>query len=582
MHRSAYIAGALTDTTSSQKKVEYYWNVPLSSYMHEALARYPQLYTGDIFAFQDYVRQHPPQTVYDKYKKQAGLDNFDSPKCNGRAAKLRLEGNKCYGKKNYKDALAKYNESICWACSDSEDLGIGFANRSAIYYEIQEYECALKNIGLARQNNYPPRLLPKLEARELNCRMKNFHLMERNSLKAKLVMTGEVNPSIPCLAKGVGIGEFPRLGRGMKAEQDFKVGDVILHESPAVVAVDTRAKFQFCHHCASHNGLSLIPCPHCVSVMYCDEECLRNGWKECHRFECGIKDRLSIVPFGTYSVGPTLLFYGLTQFNDSVDDLMKYCKEKGRKGNDPLNLDYANPLDIFKLFHTAKIKPLSAIMNALNRFVTAILFNVYLEHPLVRSLFVGENQQKFLLQAMDDYMIMSAKMNIGVRNVYVLELFPLASICNHSCDPNAHAVYRSGQIKIIVVRQINKGEQICIPYGFVKGDVPEAERFSRMAMLDFCCVCQVCAPNTDQTKLNGDRGRHPHCSFSRDMSVLTKVVENEASNLQDKTNALQQFIQRYTNGHPSNEFAALLLMYRKLLQETFELEIYEEMRRKFN
>nr|XP_029723930.1 SET and MYND domain-containing protein 4-like [Aedes albopictus] len=462
LHRSAYLACALTDEKKSREKVEAYWKAPITLYMHEALEKCPQLYTSDIFAFREYVRQHPPQAVYDRYKNQSGLEEFDPPKCNERAAKLRQTGNKWYGQKNYKEAMIKYNESICCACADSEDLGIGFANRSAVFYDLREYEFALENIRLARQNNYPARLSSKLEARELNCRMR-IEAEGRDFRKAlKVGLNVDANPSIPCLAKGVGIGEFPLYGRGMKAEQDFKVGDVILRESPAVVAIDTRYKFQACHHCASDNYLSLIPCPHCVSVMFCNEECLANGWKECHRFECGIKDKLSIVPFGTYSVGLTLMFYGLTHFNDSVDDMMNYCKENDRSGSDPFSLDYNNPLDIFKLYHTAKIKSLSPLLNALNRFVTAILYDIYLKHPLVRSLFVGENQRNFLLQAMDDYMIMAAKMNTGIRKPFTCELFPRASICNHSCDPNTHVVYRSGQIKIIVVRPINKGEQISL------------------------------------------------------------------------------------------------------------------------
>nr|XP_029723932.1 SET and MYND domain-containing protein 4-like [Aedes albopictus] len=533
-------------------------------------------------AFLEYVRQHPPQMVYDRHKEQVGRDELDPPKCNERAAKLRQEGNELYGKKDYMEALSKYNESIRWACGGSEDLGIGFANRSAVFYDLQEYEFALENIRLARQNNYPARLLSKLEARELNCsnRMKIEAIERRYVLQAvKVGMKVEMNSSIPCLAKGVGTGKFPRYGRGMKAEQDFKVGDVILRESSAVVAIDVLQKFQACHHCASHNNCSLIPCPRCVSVMYCNEECLTIGWKEFHRFECGIKNRLSIVPFGTYSVGPTLLFYGLTQFNDSVVDMMNYCEENDRNGNDPLSLDYTNPMNIFKRFHTAKVKPLSSYVKTIIRFITAIIYDIYLEHPLVRSLFVGENKQNFLLQAMHDCMTVAARMTIGVTDRYVIELYSVASLCNHSCDPNAHAVHSSGQIKIIAVRPINKGEQICIPYGFVNGEGSEYDRFMRMATLDFCCVCQVCAPNSEQVKPNNDQ---PHRSFHRDLRVLNETIENESCIPSDRITALQHFIQRYAYGHPSDEYAEILLKYRTLLQKMFEVEVVSEMMKKLN
>nr|XP_029723922.1 histone-lysine N-methyltransferase ASHR1-like isoform X2 [Aedes albopictus] len=374
-------------------------------------------------------------------------------------------------------------------------------------------------------------------------------------------MNLESNLSIPCLAKGVGTGEFPHYGRGMKAEQDFKVGDVILREGPAMVNVDTRRKFQACHHCASDNVYSLIPCPHCVFVIYCNEECLTNGWKECHRFECGIKDRLNMVPHGIFIPGLTWLFYGLTQFNDSLDDMMNYCKENDRNGNDPLSLEYTNPLDIFKLFHTAKVKPLSPQVHTYNRFILAILYDIYLEHPLVGSLFVGENQRNFLLQAMDDYMTMATRMSIGVRHEYKTELYSIASLCNHSCNPNAHALYSSGQIKIVVVSPIQKGEQICISYGYVKDEVSDARFFAQMGVFDFTCICQVCAPNSSQEKLSKNR-RQPHHSFHSDLRVLNKIIENENSIASDRINALQQFIQRYAEGHPPASPLSVLVRAR--------------------
>ncbi|KXJ80943.1 hypothetical protein RP20_CCG022548 [Aedes albopictus] len=345
-------------------------------------------------------------------------------------------------------------------------------------------------------------------------------------------MNLESNLSIPCLAKGVGTGEFPRYGRGMKAEQDFKVGDVILREGPAMVNVDTHARIKDC------GG----PGP-------------ERMWR----------------PLGEMT----------KNFNDSVDDMMNFCKENDRNGNDPLSLEYTNPLDIFKLFHTAKVKPLSPQVHTYNRFILAILYDIYLEHPLVGSLFVGENQRNFLLQAMDDYMTMATRMSIGVRHEYKTELYSIASLCNHSCNPNAHALYSSGQIKIVVVSPIQKGEQICISYGYVKDEVSDARFFAQMGVFDFTCICQVCAPHSSREKLSKNR-RQPHHSFHSDLRVLNEIIENENSIASDRINALQQFIQRYAEGHPPGEYAKLLRKYRTILQKLFEEEVLVELIRKLN
>lgn len=62
--------------------------------------------------------------------KNIGL--FDVPergKCNRMAAQLRQVGNRLYLQEKYNDALEKFNESICFAENDSDQLGMGYANR---------------------------------------------------------------------------------------------------------------------------------------------------------------------------------------------------------------------------------------------------------------------------------------------------------------------------------------------------------------------------------------------------------------------------------------------------------------------
>ena len=55
-------------------------------------------------------------------------------KCNIRSKRIRDEGNLFYQKFDHEGALEKYNESICNADLGSEHLGIGYANRSAVYF----------------------------------------------------------------------------------------------------------------------------------------------------------------------------------------------------------------------------------------------------------------------------------------------------------------------------------------------------------------------------------------------------------------------------------------------------------------
>ncbi|XP_065073820.1 SET and MYND domain-containing protein 4-like [Ochlerotatus camptorhynchus] len=550
-----------------------FMQLTITRYLIEAFTKNPHLADGDMFAYRDYVQCNVPRLVSEEEER-----NADLPKCNVRAAKARQEGNKLYLKKNYLEALEKYNESICWAQIDSEDLAIGYANRTAIYYENEEYEFAMANIALAKRHKYPERLMPKLQARELRCKGKIDAGEHKSSTPCpKLVVNVEPNPKIPFVAQGIAMKELPHFGRSMVAERDFKAGSVILCEKPMMVSISPEAKYKLCQSCSSENFLSLIPCPHCVSVMYCSEECWKKGWDVGHRFECGIYDKLASMPFDECQMGPKMLFYGLTLFNDDVKKMRKYCRSHGRTGSNPFDLDYTkeNPLDAFKVFHTAKMQPRGHTLDNVYRLVTAILYTIYIQQPLIRSLFVTKTQQNFLLKCIFEYSIVVNRL-IVVREPSIDLLHTVASVCNHSCDPNTHVMYRSSQLKFVVIRPICKGEQICISYGPIWGETCAYERYRKLSIFEIDCACVVCNPNTFRNWLINNKQQSP--AFHNNLFVMKKVLLNETFSNADKMNALQQFIQRYGYVHPLHLFRQVLTMYRERLSVVFANEVMFAMR----
>ena len=62
------------------------------------------------------------------------------PKNDTTALRHKNQGNEFFRRRNYESALKKYNEAICFAPKDSENLAICFANRSAVYFDLQHYD----------------------------------------------------------------------------------------------------------------------------------------------------------------------------------------------------------------------------------------------------------------------------------------------------------------------------------------------------------------------------------------------------------------------------------------------------------
>lgn len=500
-------------------------------------------------------------------------------KCNERAEKALQEGNKLFSTRDHHDmqmAMTKYNEGICWARSDSEQLGVGYANRSAIWSRRNEYLFALENIALARKHNYPEESISDLEAREHSCNHKlALNRGQRTVSKINLELNVELNPKIPFVAKGITMKELPRFGRCIVAEKDFKVGNVILCEKPWMACSTGGREYKDCQYCAGVNPFS-IPCPHCVSVMYCNEECLSKDWKAIHRFECGIIYKITDTPYDECRMAAKMLFYGLTLFNDDVEEMMKYCQSHARTGSNPFKFDYTknDPLAVFKMFHTAKMQPSDKVMSN-NRYPTIKkLVASYLQQPLIRSLFVNKAQQAFMENFIVDYSNAVKRLVVVWRFPGQILLHTIASVCNHSCYPNTEAMCRDGQLKFVVIRPISKGDQVFISYGRKMGKT-EYYRYLPAAEID-CCACVLCDRIYRNRNIHGRR-RSP--GFNNNLLKLRAILNDQICTKIDKRHAIQQFIQRYAHVYPLRKMHQIFYKYTLGLSVAFTAECVAERRR---
>ncbi|XP_036622846.1 SET and MYND domain-containing protein 4 isoform X2 [Trichosurus vulpecula] len=81
------------------------------------------------------------------------------------------EGNKAFQKKAYKAAARLYSQGTSHARPNTQEMSLCFANRSAAFFHLAQYETCLEDIGRAQMHGYPERLQPKLMLREAECLM---------------------------------------------------------------------------------------------------------------------------------------------------------------------------------------------------------------------------------------------------------------------------------------------------------------------------------------------------------------------------------------------------------------------------
>lgn len=479
-------------------------------------------------------------------------------KCNEKAAGLRATGNSLFRERKFEEAIFCYNESISFAITGTDQVGIGYGNRSAACYEQGEYEMALFNIEMAKKHNYPDRLMPKLVAREGNCKQWIADGHSKGTVPCpRMNFNVDINPKIPFLAKGIAMNYEPRFGRGMIAEKDFNAGDVILNEKLELCGIDFNVTFQACNQCSARLYHILIPCPKCPFFMYCSEECLELNWKLFHRFECDVATKLCSVSRISDMITPRMFFYGLSQFGDDLQAMMQYCEKGVSAKFNPLELDYTshNRLDAFKALHNTKPHYDAEVEMIANNTASAY-YVVFLMNPIVKSIIRTEPHRRFFLRSLHAYSKVTASMatTTGSRSGLVATMRPVGNIFNHSCDPHAKTISDAGRVKMIMLRPVRQGEQIFTAYGSTWYDPYQVP-------FPFKCSCIVCDKGQAGREWHSLKERKLPPNAYKDIQLMKQIVNDTGINIATKLNAVQQLIKRYARYHPQREDIGFLLKF---------------------
>ncbi|KAG6965014.1 hypothetical protein JG687_00005659 [Phytophthora cactorum] len=90
-----------------------------------------------------------------------------------------------------------------------------------------------------------------------------------------------------------------------------------------------------------------------------------------------------------------------------------------------------------------------------------------------------------------------ALMSLGYPSIEGTALFPIICTMNHSCDPNCTVLYtKNGDGHVVAIRDIQKGEELCICYIDVDMDVQMRE--INLREYKFKCFCSRCVQERQQ------------------------------------------------------------------------------------
>ena len=188
-----------------------------------------------------------------------------SRKSNLKAKEYREIGNELYQASKFFDALEMYNKSLCHAIPMSDDFASAFGNRSAVYFEMKEYEVCVENIEMAFFTGYPRNKLEKLRQRFEKCQagMKITKDKAENDIKNFFKLSHPANKKIPYIIDCIELKESKEYGRYLITTRKLNAGDIIAIEKPFFKYISNDARFTHCANCLKSEKLNLLPCNNC-------------------------------------------------------------------------------------------------------------------------------------------------------------------------------------------------------------------------------------------------------------------------------------------------------------------------------
>lgn len=405
-----------------------------------------------------------------------------SNKHDGKSLEFRQSGHKWYSQEGkHFDALENYNESLCFAEENSENLSLSYASRAAVYYDWKLYQLCYTNIQMANKSGYPDRLKTELITLQTKCKkkLKKSKKNLKNITTFEPLLSFKSHDKVPFIASCLDIRRNKKYGRYIITNRNLSTGQIIAVEERYFAVLLPKLRYQRCANCLKENNLSLIPCRYCTGAMFCSQNCYDDAQKSFHRFECPIIDFIHETCNRTQLIALRSTMWAFECY-DSIDELKQVMSNIDNIEVTAFSCEYPtkskNEQFLKILSFPTKQSERSTMDLAGIAAVTAVLFDTLMERTNLKLLLPNEDDQNLLIELLFRF-LQIARMyyhTLSLSNrqyrspqggVIGSATFPFCSLINHSCSPNIIRIPFGTKMVIFVLRNIKKGEQLFDNYG---------------------------------------------------------------------------------------------------------------------
>ncbi|XP_021285151.1 LOW QUALITY PROTEIN: histone-lysine N-methyltransferase ASHR1-like [Herrania umbratica] len=356
-------------------------------------------------------------------------------------------------------------------------------------------------------------------------------------------------------AKGLTINTILPKRRCLFATRDFIPGEVIMREEP-YVCMPTCSE-PLCQRCFKSDG-ALLKCASCNIAWYCGAECQRLDWK-LHKLECRAISRLEKKWQELVTPEIRLLVKLFIRRKLQCDKVIP-----------------TTPIDNYSLVEAMIAHRYNMEAEKVAAFeMKAEIVKQMLQQPRFNLDEAVNNFCKVSCNALAILDIDMEQLGIG--------LYPVMSIINHSCLPNAVLVFEGKLAVLRALLPVEKGDEYFVSY--IDLSRPTRHRQNDLnAKYHFLCLCHRCRKfdEIDDQILDALKCKHGKCDgflvdkdgfYSRDQKfecskcgrVRTSKTEKKAK---DK---LEPLLVKGRSHFADRNFQEALSTYKRVEEATLDL-----------
>ncbi|XP_034703875.1 SET and MYND domain-containing protein 4 isoform X2 [Vitis riparia] len=502
--------------------------------------------------------------------------------CKNRDAALesKRKGNECFSSGDYMKALSLYSQALRVAPTDADDVGKNlvvtlFVNRASVLHawyrrgkanaSLNGYEDAVRDLNVAMhlEESLGGRSQIERELKLILDQYKGNNSVDQHDQNDLGTLEEQLQIKLQCVST-------PTKGRGMASLSEISQSYLVHTEEPYAAIILKHCRDTHCHFCFNELPVDSVPCTSCSIPLYCSQHCqmqaggqeLRNNSKN-H----GICTNLS-SDLEKYVAGITL-----PKDSDSNIEWIVEHKHECKGVNWPAVLppeivlagrvmvksveqkkhscNASNLMDTLELSHSYKTM---APESKLDLHIYSIVLLYCLQHshgfelPLngisISQLIILISQIKVnsiaivRMKFMDGYSPLDQSVNFSpaggaftsnMEQVRVGQaIYSVASLFNHSCQPNIHAYFLSRTLFLRATEHVAVGCPLELSYGPQVGqwDCKDRQKFLKDEY-SFRCECSGCSElNVSDLVLNAFRCVNPDC-FGTVLDSCVIKYENE-------------------------------------------------------